>query len=296
MHLAMAWVDASEEVGEPSLRGTSQHFNEFWSKVRANYLKHQPAPCPPGKYSHRATTALQTQWRDNIAREARRFNRNLLLVLNSRPTGCTEQQKINMAVAIQLGKTDVRSYRHRDFEARDWKFYQAWEALKGHRAFLQPTEPTEEEEEDDSVVQQSTSGESNTTTNANSNAAVAPTPTQASRDRSRGPGPGAKKTRALAKEEEYKKKKAKLQEGMYELTKERTAAYKQHVDNLARMNAFNMALSAFNACKDWDPAAAAKYKDTMDNIMQHNTVADDEEDDMIVSGVENMSPLRASED
>ena len=118
MHLAMAWVDASEEVGEPSLRGTSQHFNEFWSKVRANYLKHQPAPCPPGKYSHRATTALQTQWRDNIAREARRFNRNLLLVLNSRPTGCTEQQKINMAVAIQLGKTDVRSYRHRDFEAR----------------------------------------------------------------------------------------------------------------------------------------------------------------------------------
>ena len=37
----------------------------------------------------------------------------------------------------------------------------------------------------------------------------------------------------------------------------------QHVDNETRMNAFNMALNAFNAVKDWDPVAAAKYKEKL---------------------------------
>ena len=54
-----------------------------------------------------------------------------------------------------------------------------------------------------------------------------------------------------------------------------------------------MALNAFNAVKDWDQAAAAKYKETMDNIMTFNTAADNE---MIIEGVENMSPLRIDQE
>ncbi|KAG7337462.1 hypothetical protein IV203_018562 [Nitzschia inconspicua] len=57
-----------------------------------------------------------------------------------------KQVKINMAVAIHLGKSDSMSYRHKGFEPNDWLFYQAWLVLKSHRAFLPRTPPPPDED------------------------------------------------------------------------------------------------------------------------------------------------------
>jgi hypothetical protein len=91
--------------------------------------------------------------------------------------------------------------------------------------------------------------------------------TKRSNDYYRGPGPGAKKTKKLAKEEEYRKKKTKLQESMVELATKRAADFTQYVNNQARAQAWNMAMSGYNTFKDSDPERAEQYKKHLDKIM-----------------------------
>ena len=153
--VAQAWMSVSEDEGSPEVRGTNQDQGVFWSNAVAKFKSLAPAgQSLAGKYHNREDTAIQNHWRDTISRGVKKFNKNLRLVLSSQPTGCTEQQKINMAVAIHLGKVDAVNYRHRDFDARDWKLHQCWVLLKEHRAFQPPVpsipvEEDEDEEEDD---------------------------------------------------------------------------------------------------------------------------------------------------
>jgi hypothetical protein len=65
----------------------------------------------------------------------------LLVIYNSNPTGVTEQQKVNMAVAYHLGRAEGMDYKHKDFKAKTWKFYHCWLVLKKTRKFLPPTGP-----------------------------------------------------------------------------------------------------------------------------------------------------------
>ena len=50
-------------------------------------------------------------------------------------------RKVNMAGAIHQGKTDRMECRFKDHEARNWKHFEAWKVLKGHRKFLPPNQP-----------------------------------------------------------------------------------------------------------------------------------------------------------
>jgi hypothetical protein len=84
-------------------------------------------------------------WSDIIARDCKKFNKSLMKVYASRPTGVTLEEKVNIAVVarLHLKKADTASSRHRGFPASDWKYYQAWLLVlnKEHRAhsFIPPS-------------------------------------------------------------------------------------------------------------------------------------------------------------
>ena len=284
LHLTEAWVDATEDAGEVEVKGTYQDSDVFWQRVYDKYTAKAPPNYEKGSYNGRQVTAVKNQWKDKISREVKKFNKALLRVFNARPTGCTEQNKINMAVAIQIGKTSTMSYIHKEFEANDWEYYQCWQVLKPHRAFLPPPLPTEEntvemiDEEKDGQTVASTSTDSlldSVSTTAPTNVAVvAPVP---SKGRSRGPGPGSKKTKANAINDEYKQKKAKIQEGFLEVQQQRQQDFNAFVKNHARNKAFEMAALGYKTFKDSDPEEAAKYKFHMSNIINGNTVGDEQE-------------------
>jgi hypothetical protein len=225
-------------------------------------------------------SAVKNFWSDSIARDCKKFNKSLMKVYASKPTGTTLDEKINIAVALHLKKADTASSRHRSYPAGDWKFYQAWLVLKEHRAFIPPSPEQLEEavelEEDDTELEES--GDSTTDSETRrlftTPGATAVVSVSAKTKSDRGPGPGAKKTKKVAKQEEYQKKKTKLQESMVELATKRAADFSQYVNNTARSQAWNMAMSGYNTFKDTDPDRAEQYKAALDKIMFGETVND----------------------
>jgi hypothetical protein len=277
-HLAEAWIHASESIGEAKVKGTNQDSDEFWSSVYSEFTKKGPTN-PKGVYGDRPQTAVRNYFRDKIARDVKSFNKSILKVLSSRPTGVDEQQKINMAVAIHKGKTDAMNYRHKDFEAHDWSNYKAWLVLRTHPAYFQPSPPPDDIEAiEDSDAEENTSdsNKSNSGSDFDSDKtgrALFKTPDAASvfavsREKSRGPGAGVKKTKAKAFDDEYRKKKTKIQEELLHLQKQRQDDFSMYVKNNAKAEAFKMAVMGYNAMKDSDPVEAAKYKDHMNRILQ----------------------------
>jgi hypothetical protein len=113
--LARSWINVSEDKGEDELRGTDQTGAVFWRRV-VEQLKALASKDCVGRYHNREGKALQTNWNDKIARDLKKFNRALLKVISSNLTGVTEQNKINIAVSMVLGKCDAAHYRHRDFD------------------------------------------------------------------------------------------------------------------------------------------------------------------------------------
>ena len=159
-----------------------------------------------------------------MARECKKFNKALLKVISSKPTGVNESDMVNMAAAVHLGKTDVAAYRHKDFPAATWKFYRAWLVLKDHPMFAPPKpkkpivlEDFSDDDDDDEEEGGTPSGISeseDTSTITAAAAAAAATPValwkheeSASSGKQRGPGPGRDRSKKAAKEAEYKKRK-----------------------------------------------------------------------------------------
>ena len=169
-----------------------------------------------GVYGDRPQTAIMNHWKDNISRDVKKFNKAILMVLRSKPSGVTEEEKIHIAVAINLKKADTASSRHKDYQPYDWIYYKAWLVLKQHRAFIPPTP---EQMEDEVVIEEDSSFGQSAAAVVAADAtptALFATPTPNS-GKSRGPGPGSKKTRAKAIEDEYKNKKARIQEELLEV-------------------------------------------------------------------------------
>lgn len=84
-----------------------------------------------GTYHHRGAAAW-TFLRDKIFRDIQKFvNGALLSLYLSKPSGVTEQQKINVAVAIHMKRTKSMDYEYKDFDAtKEWRNYLAWLQLK----------------------------------------------------------------------------------------------------------------------------------------------------------------------
>ena len=88
-----------------------------------------------------------------------------------------------------------------------------------------------------------------------------------------------KKNKAKSDNDDYKKNETKIQEGVLQVQKDRQADFRMYVSNQAKQQAFKMAVLGYNTFKDDDSAEAAKYKETMNNIIiRNNTLADSEGD------------------
>jgi hypothetical protein len=208
-HLAQAWIDTSEEMGSPKLKGADQKKESFWIAVVECFEVLAPVDRPKNTYHDRTFSGIQGQWKDHIQRQAKNFNKALAKVNASNPTGCDEQQIINMAVAIHLGKIDTMSYRMKEFEASDWKFYESWKVLKSHPAFLPPKKMNDgnlEVLDDGSKESPLTTSDPSDEDVGKVDSVVASLPVVVSLRASRGPGGGRNKTKMAAVSEEYKKK------------------------------------------------------------------------------------------
>ena len=272
--VAQAWIEASEDGTNRNggLSGTDQDKDQHWNQVMANVEKRAPPDAVrEGRYHYRGIKPIKSYWRDQISKECNQFNRDLLLVYNSNPTGCTEQNKINMAVAIHKGKVERMEYRFKDFEARDWKFYGAWCVLKGHRKFLPPQKPVEVDIPQDSEMPPLEVGTNTVVDISNTNAeetspigfeepgrALFSTPQPANHaaavpgtvdtsKRSRGNGAGRMGTKQMAQLIEHRAKKIKAIEDLTAVQKERVELNKYFVKNQAVFQSFMMAKAGLEA-------------------------------------------------
>ena len=282
-HLAEAWISISEDSGEAMVKGTNQESDEFWRRIYNVFIS--KLPNAPEGYANRALSAVRSQWKDKLSKYIRSFNKQLQKVQCSNPTGCSEQNIVNMAVAIQMGKTSVRSYLFKDYQAMDWPYYLAWLVLKDHRAFIPPPPPPadalikEIEDEDDNVVNDDISAITNVTASGAANTpsvagVLGASATKPKGSNSRGPGYGVKKTKQLAAQDEYRRKKAKCQEDMIEIQRQKQASFDTYVSNQAKAQAFKMAVMAYKVFKDHDIEEADKYKQKMEEIIEFETSAD----------------------
>ena len=305
--VAQSWIEASEDGTEVNggLSGSDQDKDQYWSKVMENIQKRAPADAMrQGRYHHRGVKPIKNFWRDNIAKECNAFNRALMIVYNSNPTGCTEQNKINMAVAIHKGKVERMEYRFKDYEPRNWKFYGAWQVLKGHRKFLPPQAPANaavEEEEEEMPALEPTIAPVAASNNENVAAAdngtdpatvpvaeespdsarelfATPTPTPQVSKRSRGNGPGRFATKQQAALMEHRAKKIKAIEALTEVQRERQATNKKMADNNAIFQAFMMANAGLKANKD-DEYWSEFYRKKMNDLMQQQQGSESDDDD-----------------
>ena len=126
--LAIAYINASND----SVDGADQNVPEFGAKIITNLLTLQPTGAEPGHYVDRDETGV-TQWqylRDSVFGDIQKFNHSFLLVEQAEISGITDQEMINIAVALHLGRIDHPDRDARDTNPTDWTNYLAWLELR----------------------------------------------------------------------------------------------------------------------------------------------------------------------
>ena len=110
--LATAWINTSEDKDSTKVKGTNQTKQTFFASVieKLETIALESGEDVKERYHNRKHTALFNHWSENVARECKKFNKALLKVISSKPTGVNESDMVNMAAAVHLGKTDVAAY------------------------------------------------------------------------------------------------------------------------------------------------------------------------------------------
>ena len=123
--LCLAYVKASHD---PTRIGADKQDDEFWALVQQKLIDVSPTNCLPGTYKHRSVEAFKTYLREQIFPSVNKFLIILRRVHTSpQTTGLTELEKINIAVAIHLGKIEEPDRNYRIYESvANWKPFTAW--------------------------------------------------------------------------------------------------------------------------------------------------------------------------
>lgn len=125
--VAKAYVNATNNP----LKGADQRQEEFVADILKKLEQIAPSDVTPadGTYHHRGPSAW-SHLRDSVFKDVQKFNEALRIVYLSVPSGVTEEQKINMAVAIHMRKTKHMNYDYKDYDSKQWRHYFAWLQLK----------------------------------------------------------------------------------------------------------------------------------------------------------------------
>ena len=286
-----------------ALKGTGQTGEQFWKKVMVRLEADAPKGDEAvGRYHNRGLLPVGNQWKDNVNRNVKGFNKCLLMIYKSNPTGVTEDEKINMAIAIHVGKCDVMNYRMAELEPNDWKLYQAWLVLKDHPAFLPPPQPntgnTENLASDDSEDEPSEDDDSAAAPKKKKKKVPAVVKLEEDNDRkiksvvsgsssgsvqviakqSRGVGGGRAKTKEMAERAAYRQKKVETIDKLTQIQEKRSTVFEQYVNNHARLGAFHMAAMRLKQAVNYDREKADYYSHRMDVIMGEVEEAETKED------------------
>lgn len=212
--VAIAWINASNDP----VKGSDQKSSVFVAAVMTNLHRLAPVGHHEGRYDERGSEAVHSFWRDTLFRDVSKFNKALRIVIASNPTGCTEQEKINMAVAIHLKKTKRMDYHYKSFNPNQWRFYQAWEELRRIPKFAPPSwtgsimAHADEEMGDDQPPESEndTQGHGDNTTDHEKENAPSLASASIKTASRRGGGPGQKAAKAAA--QKHHRDEAKLRE------------------------------------------------------------------------------------
>ena len=103
-----------------SIRGADQRIEDFNQSISDTMKQLSPSPCEEGTYYHRGDRIFP-YLRDNVFPDVQKFNKARRIIEASCPSGVTDDQKVNMAVAIHLQKTKVMEYINRldNYDAPD---------------------------------------------------------------------------------------------------------------------------------------------------------------------------------
>ena len=69
---------------------------------------------------------VYTYLRDNIFPDIQKFHKAIRVVSISYPTGVTDKEKVDMAVAVHFKETNKMEYKYRSYDPNKWKFYQSY--------------------------------------------------------------------------------------------------------------------------------------------------------------------------
>ena len=96
--------------------GADQALEAFEDEVVLRMEEFLPANVAAGTY-HRRGPRIYKYLRDNVFNRFQKFNKALRHIYACNPTGVTEQQKINMAVALFKKETQTMDYQFKDYDS-----------------------------------------------------------------------------------------------------------------------------------------------------------------------------------
>jgi small ubiquitin-related modifier len=131
--VAKAYVDVTNNP----LRDADQKQKVFTADLLSKLKDLAPAGhLYPGTY-HQRGAAAWTFLSGTCFKDVQKFiNGALLSVYLSKPSGVTEQQKINVAVAIHMKKTNYMNHEYKNYDAtKEWRHYLAWLQLRDLPSF-----------------------------------------------------------------------------------------------------------------------------------------------------------------
>ena len=102
--------------------GADKDFNAFSNEVLLRTEEFSPPEAQEGRFHHRSPR-IYTYLRDRVFPTLQKFNKALRHIYSCNSTGVTEQEKINMAVALFLDKTTTMDYAFKNFNPLNWKHY-----------------------------------------------------------------------------------------------------------------------------------------------------------------------------
>ena len=103
--------------------GADQPLEAFEAEMTVRMEEFAPADADDGTYHRRQR--IYTYLRDNVFKCFQKFNKALRHIYACNPMGVTEQQKINMAVALHNQEAQTMDYNFKDYNAaKKWKLYE----------------------------------------------------------------------------------------------------------------------------------------------------------------------------
>lgn len=142
---AKAYVFATHD----EIAGAQQKGADFGKRIADAFKDLSPPGCAgTGFYWDRdpdgSKSIVWSYVRDVMMKECQKFNGTYNKVLNMKLTGVTEQEKVNIAVAMFQKKltADGKSvYVYKDYKALEWRLYLAWIVLKDTKKLQVPSVP-----------------------------------------------------------------------------------------------------------------------------------------------------------